>query len=115
MEEKILKFKEKLEEDAEFRQLFVNAFNLDEIVDIARENDIDLDLDEIMNDPELSDQFLEAVAGGGTKAENDTYTHTVIGTKNFFFEAETPEEAGEYAVLVVNKLHENDIYGPQRS
>lgn len=111
MEEKILKFKEKLEEDAEFRQLFVNAFNLDEIVDIARENDIELDLEEIMNDPELSDQFLEAVAGG----RDDTYTHTVIGKKNFFFEAETPEEAGEYAVLIVNKLHENDIYGPQGS
>ena len=115
MEDNILKFKEKLEEDAEFRHLFVNAFNLDEIVDIARENDIELDLDEIMNDPELSDQFLEAVAGGGKKAEDDTYTHKLIGNKNFVFEAGTREEAEAYALLVTNKLHENGIYGPQQS
>ncbi len=114
MEEKILKFKEKLEENEEFRHLFVNAFNLDEIVDIARENDIDLDLDEIMNDPELSDQFLEAVAGG-KKAEDDTYTYRLTGNKNFVFEAGTPEEAEAYALLVTNKLHEKGIYGSQRS
>ncbi len=107
MDEKILKFKEKLEEDAEFRHLFVNAFNLDEIVDIARENDIDLDLDEIMNDPELSDQFLEAVAGGN----GDTYVHKLFGDKNVIFEASSKEEAQKYANMMVDKLHENGIYG----
>ena len=64
-----------------------------------------------MNDPELSDQFLEAVAGG----RDDTYTYRLIGNKNFVFEAGTPEEAEAYAMLVTNKLHENGIYGPPRS
>ena len=107
MEDNILKFKEKLEEDAEFRHLFVNAFNLDEIVDIAKENDIELDLDEIMEDPELSDQFLEAVAGGA----GDTYVHKLIGYKNVIFEASSKEEAQKYANMMVDKLHDNGIYG----
>ena len=107
MEDNILKFKEKLEEDAEFRHLFVNAFNLDEIVDIAKENDIELDLDEIMEDPELSDQFLEAVAGGA----GDTYVHKLIGDKNVIFEASSKEEAQKYANMMVDKLHDNGIYG----
>ena len=107
MEDNILKFKEKLEEDAEFRHLFVNAFNLDEIVDIAKENDIELDLDEIMNDPELSDQFLEAVAGGA----GDTYVHKLVGDKNVIFEASSKEEAQKYANMMVDKLHDNGIYG----
>ena len=71
MEEKILKFKERMDEDEDFRKLFVDAFNLDEIVDIARENGYDLDMDEIMYDPELSDQFLEAVAGGRKMLKED--------------------------------------------
>lgn len=107
MDEKILKFKEKLEDDEDFRYLFVNAFNLDEIVDIAREHGIDLDLDEIMEDPELSDQFLEAVAGGA----GDTYVHKLIGDKNVIFEASSKEEAQKYANMMVDKLHDNGIYG----
>lgn len=64
MDENIIAFKERLEEDSEFKDMFVVADNLDEIIDIAKENGYDLELEEIENDLELSDYLLEAVAGG---------------------------------------------------
>ena len=36
MEKKILIFKERMDDDNEFKKLFVNAYNLDEIVDCQR-------------------------------------------------------------------------------
>lgn len=60
----IIDFKEKLEEDPSFKEIFVVASNLDEVIDLAKENGYDLDLDEVMDDSELTDYLLEAVAGG---------------------------------------------------
>lgn len=111
MDEKLLKFKEKMDEDENFKKLFASAYNLDEIVDIARENGYDLDMDEIMDDAELSDQFLETVAGGKKSVEDDTYLHRLVGDHNLVFEAGSKEAAEAYAQLVVGKLHEKGIYG----
>lgn len=65
----ILDFKEKLEDDSSFKEIFFSTSNLDELVDVAKEYGYNLDVEEIINDPELSDYLLEAVAGG----KNDTY------------------------------------------
>ncbi len=89
MEKKIIEFKERMEDEAEFRNLFAKAYNLDEIVDIAKENGYDLDMDEIMNDPELSDQFLEAVAAG----RDDAYTGIVTDDRNLVLQADSLENA----------------------
>lgn len=60
----IVAFKERLEDDSAFKELFIVAANLDEVVELARENGYDLDIDEIENDSEINDYLLEAVAGG---------------------------------------------------
>ena len=60
-----------------------------------------------MEDPELSDLFLEAVAAG----KDDTYIYRVIGDNNFVFEAKNQEEAKKFALALRDKLHENGIYG----
>lgn len=65
----IIDFKEKLEEDPGFKEIFMVASNLDEVVDLAKENGYDLDLDDITYDSELTDYLLEAVAGG-SKLQN---------------------------------------------
>lgn len=111
MDEKLLKFKEKMDEDENFKKLFASAYNLDEIVDIARENGYDLDIDAIMEDAELSDQFLEAVAGGKKDEKDDTYTYKLTGDNNLVFEAKNKEEAQKYGEPLVKKLHEKGIYG----
>lgn len=64
MPSNIIEFKEKLEEDEDFKNMFVGATNLDEIVDIAKEHGYDLDVEEITDDIELADYLLEEVAGG---------------------------------------------------
>lgn len=109
MDEKLLRFKEKMDGDENFRKLFTDAYNLDEIIDIARENGYDLDMDEIMDDAELSDQFLEAVAGG----KDNTYSQILYGNSNVVFKANSKEEAQKNGEQLVEKLQENGICGSQ--
>ena len=107
MNDKILEFKERFEEDEKFREIFETASNLDEIVDLAKENGYDIEIDDILSSVELSDQLLEAVAGG----EDDTYTYKLFGNKNIAFEASNKEEAQKYAKMLVDELHKRGIYG----
>lgn len=107
MRRNVIEFKERLEDDEGFRNIFVNAANLDEVVDLARENGYDLDLEEITDEAELSDYLLEAVAGG----EDDTFTHRLEGNNNVVFTARNKEEAQKYAKKMVEELHKRGIYG----
>ncbi len=65
------KFKDRLEEDSDFRKLFINVTNLDEAVAVARENGYNLDMDCVIEDVKLVDDMLEAVAGGSDKGDED--------------------------------------------
>ena len=107
MNDKILEFKERFEEDEKFREIFEAASNLDEIVDLAKENVYDIEIDDILSSVELSDQLLEAVAGG----EDDTYIHKLIGNNNVEFTASNPSDAQKYAKMMVDELHKRGIYG----
>lgn len=107
MKDNIIEFKERLEDDENFKKMFISATNLDEIVDLARENGYDLDVEEITDDAELSDYLLEAVAGG----EDDTFTHRLEGNNNIVFTANNKEEAQKYAQKMVEELHKRGIYG----
>ena len=107
MKRNIIEFKERLEDDEGFRNIFVNAANLDEVVDLARENGYDLDVEEIIDEAELSDYLLEPVAGG----EDDTFTHRLKGDNNVVFTASNKEEAQKVAQMMVNEIHKRGIYG----
>ncbi len=106
MKDNIIDFKEKLEEDESFREKIAGASNLDEVVDIAKECGCKIELDDILEDVELSDELLEAAAGGG-----DTIYHRLIGDNNFAFSASSKEEAQKYAQMMVDELHKRGIYG----
>lgn len=107
MKDNVMEFKERLEEDEDFKNMFINAANLDEVIDMAKENGYDLDLEEVINDSELSDYLLEAVAGG----EDDTYTYRLVGDKNIIFTSTNKSEAERYAKNMVDELHKRGIYG----
>lgn len=107
MKDNFIEFKERLEDDEDFKNVFISATNLDEVVDLARENGYDLDVEEITDDAELSDYLLEAVAGG----EDDTFTHKLEGNNNIVFTANNKEEAQKYAQKMVEELHKRGIYG----
>lgn len=107
MKDNIIDFKERLEEDESFREKIAGASNLDEVVDIAKEFGCEIELDEILEDVELSDELLEAAAGGAS----ETYNHRLIGDNNFTFTAFNKEEAQKYAQMMVDELHKRGIYG----
>ena len=107
MDKNIIDFKVKLEEDEDFRNKFTFASNLDELVDLAKENGYDLDIEKIEEDHELSDYLLEEVAGG----EDNTYINEVKGDYNIVFTAANKEEAERYAKMMVEELHKRGIYG----
>lgn len=87
MKDNIIDFKEKLEEDESFREKIAGASNLDEVVDIAKEFGCEIELDEILEDVELSDELLEAAAGG----VNNAYMNTMIGDDNFLLKTSNEE------------------------
>ena len=45
MKDNFIEFKERLEDDEDFKNVFISATNLDEVVDLARENGYDLDVE----------------------------------------------------------------------
>ncbi len=73
MYDNIEEFKERLDEDAEFKKLFLDVVNLDEAVALARENGYNLDMDEVVNDVKLADDILDVVAGGSDKNDYEPY------------------------------------------
>ena len=73
MYDNIEEFKERLDEDAEFKKLFLDVVNLDEAVALARENGYNLDMDEVVNDVKLADDILDDVAGGSDKNDYEPY------------------------------------------
>ncbi len=107
VKDSIIDFKEKLEEDESFREKIAGASNLDEVVDIAKECGCKIELDEILEDVELSDELLEAAAGG----ESNTYINSLIGDYNFEFTADIKEDASKIAQMMVDELHKRGIYG----
>lgn len=107
MKDNIIDFKERLEEDESFREKIAGASNLDEVVDIAKECGCEIELDEILEDVELSDELLEAAAGGG----DDTYTHRLIGDYNFVLTADNKEDASKIVQMLRDELHKRGLYG----
>ncbi len=107
MKDNIIDFKERLEEDESFREKIAGASNLDEVVDIAKECGCEIELDEILEDVELSDELLEAAAGGG----DNTYTHRLIGDYNVVLTADNKEDASKIAQIMKEFLNGKGIYG----
>lgn len=106
MQDKLIEFKEKLEESNDFKNIFASASNLDEIIELAKENGYDLSLEDITNDNELSDYLLDAVAGG-----DYVNNYEIVGDNNFIFEENDPEKAKELGKKMVEELHKRGIYG----
>ena len=106
MSKKVMEFKERLEVDEDFLSEVLSTSNLDEIIELARENGYDIDVDDILENSVLADQLLEAVVGG----EDDTYTYRLIGNNNIEFTA-SPDEAEDLAKKMVEELHGRGIYG----
>lgn len=66
--------KARLNEDAEFKKRFCGLKNIDEMLDVARKEGYRVTMDEVSCDQELTDDMLEAVAGGSRK--KDKYNQT---------------------------------------
>lgn len=56
--------KERLKTDAEFKKLFANKRDVNDFIKIAHENGYDVSEDDLEKDEVLSEDMLEAVAGG---------------------------------------------------
>lgn len=69
------KLKEKLNSDKSFKELFINIKTLDEAIDLARQHGFDVDQIEVSEDEGLTDNILEAVAGGKGQKRNTVNTH----------------------------------------
>ena len=59
--------KERLKTDIEFKKLFANKRDVNELIKVARENGYDVSEKDLEKDEELSEDVLEAVAGGSGK------------------------------------------------
>ena len=68
----IEKLKKKLELDEDFKSLFINIKSLDEAIDLARQHGFDVNEEQISEADKLTDDILEAIAGG----KGDTYKDT---------------------------------------
>lgn len=69
------RLKKKLELDKDFKDLFLNIKSLDEAVALAKQYGFDVDEAQISEDESLTDDILEAVAGGKNKERYITNTH----------------------------------------
>ncbi|MDQ5984085.1 MAG: hypothetical protein RUMPE_01117 [Eubacteriales bacterium SKADARSKE-1] len=72
--------KDKLRTDENLKVKFRGIKNAQEAVNIARNLGFEVSLNDIENDTELSENVLEAVAGGkgGSKTENNTFYHVDV-------------------------------------
>lgn len=69
----IKELKARLNEDVEFKKKFCGLKDIDEMLDVARKEGYEVTMDEINCDQELTDDMLEAIAGG----VKGKYTHTI--------------------------------------
>lgn len=63
----IKELKARLNEDVEFKKKFCGLKDIDEMLDVARREGYEVTMDEISCDQELTDDMLEAIAGGSRK------------------------------------------------
>ena len=63
----IKELKARLNEDVEFKKKFCGLKDIDEMLDVARKEGYEVTMDEISCDQELTDDMLEAIAGGSRK------------------------------------------------
>lgn len=63
-------FKQALQ-DEKFREKFSNISNLEEALEIAKENGYNLNKDEVLKDNELREDMLDAVAGGAKYVQHE--------------------------------------------
>ncbi len=63
----IKELKARLNGDLEFKKKFCGLKDIDEMLDVARREGYEVTMDEISCDQELTDDMLEAIAGGSRK------------------------------------------------
>ncbi len=63
----IKELKARLNEDVEFKKKFCGLKDIYEMLDVARKEGYEVTMDEISCDQELTDDMLEAIAGGSRK------------------------------------------------
>lgn len=63
----IKELKARLNEDVEFKKKFCGLKDIDGMLDVARKEGYEVTMDEISCDQELTDDMLEAIAGGSRK------------------------------------------------
>ena len=73
----IKELKARLNEDVEFKKKFCGLKDIDEMLDVARKEGYEVTMDEISCDQELTDDMLEAVAGGKGVTRTD-YVNIVL-------------------------------------
>ena len=72
----IKELKVRLNEDVEFKKKFCGLKDIDEMLDVARKEGYEVTMDEISCDQELTDDMLDAIAGGSRK--DDKYNQIKI-------------------------------------
>ena len=79
--------KERLKKDKEFKRLFANKRDINELIKVARENGYDVCEKDLEEDEALSEDALEAVAGGSKKEvikeDIEVYEHNRISFCSF--------------------------------
>ena len=63
--------KERLKTDVEFKKLFENKRDVNDLIKVARENGYDVSEEDLEKDEVLSEDMLEAVAGGKGRDDED--------------------------------------------
>lgn len=69
--------KERLKKDKEFKRLFANKRDINELIKVARENGYDVSEKDLEQDEALSEDALEAVAGGSKKEDIKVNEHFI--------------------------------------
>lgn len=69
--------KERLKTDPEFKRLFANKHNINDLIKVARENGYDVSEKDLEKDEVLSEDVLEAVAGGSKKEDIEVNEHNI--------------------------------------
>ncbi len=73
----IKELKAKLNEDVEFKKRFCGLKDIDEMLDLAIKEGYEVTMDEISCDQELTDDMLEAIAGGSRKKDKHNQTFNI--------------------------------------
>lgn len=85
--------KDKLKTDEKLKIKFCGIKSAQEAVDLARKLGFSVSLNDIENDIELSEDLLEAIAGGkgGTKKQNNTFYHVEASGYDLVIDKKTGE------------------------